>query len=935
MILDYREYENTARKAVAEGVVLLKNKKKALPIAAGSNIAVFGRMQNHYYKSGTGSGGMVNVTKVWGIMDALRLEDIVINEAVSQFYREFDKSHPLDTGVGFGNEPWSQEEAAVPAELVRAAASESELALVIIARTAGEEQDYADAPGAYRLSAAEVEMLKTVREAFDKVAVILNVSAVIDMSDIEVVAPDAILYAWQGGEMGGLGLADVLMGRVSPSGKLVDSIVKDIKRAPAYENFGQDVDRDFYKEDIYVGYRYYETFDRDAVLYPFGFGLSYTTFYIEPIDADFSDTLAVGLSGCVIAKVTNTGRYAGKEVVQVYVREPQGKLGKSALKLVGYKKVTSLAPGGVQVVSINVEPYTYASFDDSGVTGHKNAYVLEAGTYKFYVGNSSRNLQEVGEFTLHKTRVIKQLTEQAAPTVSFERIRPEACATGYKIAYEDVPLATVIDTEEAHADRPECLSYTGDQGIKLVDVRDKKASMEEFLAQLSDEDLSCIIRGEGMGSPKVTPGTAAAFGGVSKSLREFGIPCGCCSDGPSGMRLDSGAKAFSLPNGTLLACTFSRSINTRLYRLLGTEMTYNKVDVLLGPGMNIHRHPLNGRNFEYFSEDPYVTGTIAGAQIAGLRQAGVTGTLKHFCANNREKNRHGMNSIISQRALREIYLKGFEMAVKQGANSVMTTYGALNGEWTNGRHDLLTNILRGEWGFKGIVMTDWWSNIGDVGGVVNKTNFARLVLSQNDFYAVCPDGGANTTGDNTLEELAAGNITRGQLVRSAYNICNFLMRTNAMRRMLGENIDISIEGRDMAGEDDKQAEVTYYDVEDGSEIDLKNVISYKGGSYVFGVNVLKRGCYYMDMVGSSELSELAQIPVAVFFQSIPGGTFTFNGTGGSDMTVTRKILFSAKYGVLRLNFITGGPDLKKIKFRFEKEVDNMLDWGEFSEYIYG
>ncbi|MBR6896866.1 MAG: glycoside hydrolase family 3 protein [Lachnospiraceae bacterium] len=934
MRLDYTEYEQTARKAVSEGVVLLKNKKRALPLKEDDKVAVFGRMQNHYYKSGTGSGGMVNVVRVWGIMDALKEEKLQLDKEVMAFYENYDKECPVDTGVGFGNEPWSQAEAPLDGEFVKAAAERNDIALVILGRTAGEEQDYADAPGAYRLSDGEREMLLAVRGAFKRFAVIMNVSAVLDMTDIEAAEPDAVLYAWQGGEMGGLGLADVLMGRVSPSGKLADTIVKRIEDAPAYPNFGQDINRDFYQEDIYVGYRYYETFDPGAVLYPFGFGLSYTSFCIEPLEADFSDTERSGLSGTITVKVTNTGAYSGKEVVQIYISEPQGKLGKAARRLAGFKKTSVLAPGGTQVVSIEIDPYTYSSYDDSGASGYRYAYVLEEGQYQVFAGNSSRNLQHAGDFCLKKTRVIKQLTSQCGPVTPFKRLRPEHDGMVHRKTYEDVPLYTGDDSAAAAADTPACLPFTGDKGYKLADVADRKVGMDEFLAQLSDDDLSCIIRGEGMGSPKVTPGTAAAFGGVSPKLKEYGIPCACCSDGPSGMRLDSGAKAFSLPSGTLMACTFSRSINTRLYRLLGREMAMNKVDVLLGPGMNIHRHPLNGRNFEYFSEDPYVTGIIASAQIAGMQQSGVTGTLKHFCANNRERNRHFMDSVVSERALREIYLKGFEMAVRNGANSVMTTYGALNGTWTNSRHDLLTNVLRGEWGFKGVVMTDWWANIGDVGKSVSKNDFARLVLSGNDFYAVCPDGSENVTGDNTLEELGKGGITRGQLIRSASHICSFLLNTNALRRMRGMEVSIEPYGR-VLGEDTVQDEVTYFQVGDGTVIDLSDVECYRGSSYVIGVNVMRRGCYFMDMTAKSDQSDTAQLPIAIFFQSIPGGTFAFRGSEGREVTLTRKILFSSRYGVLRFNFLMGGPKPVSLKFRFEEDLDPNKSWGDYQDYIYG
>ncbi|MBR4760496.1 MAG: glycoside hydrolase family 3 protein [Lachnospiraceae bacterium] len=944
MTLDWKEYENLARQAVREGVVLLKNEKGVLPLKSDCKLAVFGRMQNNYYKSGTGSGGMVNVPKVWSILDGLKEEKMQLNETLLKLYEEFETSHPFDAGVGFGNEPWSQEEMEVSEELVQEAAKQSDAALVIIGRTAGEEQDYVNERGAYKLAEKEADLLRKVRSAFDKVVLVMNVSAILDMQEIEEIAPDAVLYAWQGGEIGGLGCVDVLLGKENPSGRLTDTIVRKIEDAPAYGNFG-DLTRNFYAEDIYVGYRYYETFHKDAVMYPFGFGLSYTTFELTGGEIKMQDQTGAAISTLgaptdkiiLSAAVKNTGNVAGKEVVQFYVTKPQGALGKPAISLAGFAKTDTLQPGESCSVSVEIAPYTIASYDESGAAGFESCYVLEGGEYVFYVGQNVRSLAKAGSFTLQETLLIEKLSRQMAPQVEFDRVKAvyNEADQSYEKITEKVAAFPLTDYEEAKADQPVCKAYTGDQGIKLKDVRDGKAGMADFLAQLSDEDLSVIIRGEGMGSPKVTPGTAAAFGGVSPRLKEFGIPAGCCSDGPSGMRLDSGSRAFSLPNGTLLACTWNTDLNTALYSKQGMEMNKNNVDFLLGPGMNIHRYPLNGRNFEYFSEDPLVTGKIAAAQIRGLRQSGVSGTLKHFCGNNQETNRHSEENVISERALREIYLKGFEIAVKEaGADAVMTTYGPINGIWTNSRHDLNTNILRKEWGFTGLVMTDWWANIGDVGKTVDKTSFSRLVLAQNDFYAVCPDAGVNSSGDDTLEALEKGEITRGQLVRLAENICRVLMTTNAMKRLCGEPYKVEVTGYEEQEETFDPSDVPYYEIQDGTVIDLSEVNTKKGALFFLGFDVQNRGCYYIDMVGSSDLSELSQIPVGVFYQGIPGGSFTFHG-GGQELTIRRKIAFSSRYGVMRLRFMNGGLNLKEMRFTFEKEIDPETFWDSIEEYIYG
>lgn len=923
MRLDWKEYEDLARQTVTEGIVLLRNEDHILPLSEDCRLAVFGRMQNNYYKSGTGSGGMVNVPVVHSIMDILKEEKLFLNEKLLSVYADFEKEHPFDPGVGFGNEPWSQEEMEVSWELVEEAAAESDSALVIIGRTAGEEQDYINDRGAYRLSEKEADLLRKVRSVFDRLVLVMNVSAILDMQEIEEISPDAILYAWQGGEIGAAGCVDVLLGRANPGGRLTDSVLRRIEDASAYGRFGDRV-RNYYEEDIYVGYRYYETFHKEAVMYPFGFGLSYTDFTVSPGSVelvsqrgekreeieDASDRVLLS------ANVKNTGSRAGKEVVQFYGSMPQGRLGKPAVSLVGFVKTGLLQPGEECTVSVTVSPYTFSSYDETGITGYESSYVLEAGGYTFYVGENVRNLQEIGGFTMGETRLMEKLSRRMAPSREFQRIRPILRDGTYEISMEPVPTAPLTDLEEAVADRPAALPYTGDQGIRLKDVRDGRAAMEDFLAQLTDTELSVIIRAEGMGSQKVTPGTAAAFGGVSARLQELGIPAGCCSDGPSGMRLDSGSRAFSLPNGTLLACTWNTELVTRLYSMLGLEMNKNDVDFLLGPGMNIHRYPLNGRNFEYFSEDPLVTGKMAAAEIRGLKKSGVSGTLKHFCGNNQETCRHTEENVVSERALREIYLKGFEIAVKEaGADAVMTTYGPVNGIWTSSRHDLNTCILRNEWGFRGIVMTDWWANIGDVDGKVDKTSFSRIVLAQNDLYAVCADSESTSLGDDTLAELERGRITRGQLVRAAGNICGVLMHTNAMKRLCGEDYKVEVTNYTSEEEETDPADIRYFEIQDGTRIDLSHVSTGKGEAVFFGFTIPVPGAYWIDMVGSSDLSELSQMPVGVFYNSVPKGTFTFHG-GGEELTIRKVIRLDSTSGIMRLKFMNGGLKLKDMTFHY-------------------
>lgn len=911
-ILDWNKYLDTAAKMVSEGIVMLKNENNALPLDTDKEVAVFGRIQFHYYKSGTGSGGMVNVTKVVNILDGLIDNGVKVNEKLLGTYRKWDKENPFDLGEGWGGEPWSQKEMPLDEGLVKETAKSCETAIVIMGRTAGEEQDNRLEAGSYLLSDDEIAMLKVVRENFKKVVLLLNVGNIIDMTDINRIAPDAVLYVWQGGMTGGKGTADVLTGKVSPSGKLPDTIAYKVSDYPSDANFGREENRDIYAEDIYVGYRYFETFAKEKVLYPFGFGLSYTAFEIKTEKAEITEG-AVKLS----VSVKNIGAYKGKEVIEVYCEAPQGKLGKAARVLCGFEKTRELVPQEEQEVEIAVDISKLASYDDSGVTGNKSCYVLEAGEYKFYVGSDVRSAEYACSFEQGEDLVTERLTQALAPVVSFERIKPVCEGGAFSIGREAVPVSEVDESARRLEKLPKEIAYTGDKGIKLWDVKNGKNTMDEFIAQLSDYDLSCIIRGEGMGSPRVTAGTASAFGGVSENLNGFGIPAGCCSDGPSGMRLDCGTKAFSLPNGTMIASSFNKELTSELFAFMGLEMAANKVDCLLGPGMNIHRHPLNGRNFEYFSEDPFLTGKMASAELKGMAGAGVTGTIKHFCANNRETNRHFIDSVVSERALREIYLKGFEVAVKEGgASSVMTTYGRVNGLWTAGNFDLNTVILREEWGFKGFTMTDWWANINVRGKEPDKTDLAAMARAQNDVYMVCPDGEKND--DNTLAALENGGIERCELQRNAANICGFLLHTNALKRAEGIGDTVKVINReDEEQEDDKP--VQFYKVDRDITLDLSDVDTKKGTSYSFALDLSNFGIYRVIVTASSTQSELAQIPMTLFSMGTAVGTFTFNGTGGKAVSMEKKTPMFSRFTTFRIYFAQNGLDLHSIRFELTDE----------------
>ncbi len=922
--LDMKKYAALGRAVSAESSVLLKNDAQALPVKSGETISVFGRIQFNYYKSGTGSGGMVNTKYVTGILEALKAcDDISIDAELLGIYEKWVEEQPFDQGKGWGKEPWSQQEMPLTDEIVEAAAKRSDIAIVIIGRTAGEDQDNKAEKGSYLLSDLEEEMLQKVCRHFKRTAVVLNAGNVLDMKWVGKYEPQAVLYVWQGGMEGGNGAVDVLTGKVNPSGKLPDTIAGDISDYPSTENFG-DENEVFYAEDIYVGYRYFETFAKDRVLYPFGFGLSYTEFTAGATSFEVHEE-KVSLS----VEVTNRGEMAGKEVIQIYVSAPQGKLGKPARSLAAFEKTKLLQPGEKEVLSFTLFKKDMASYDDGGCTGCKSCYVLEAGNYVIYAGSDVRSAGPAGNFEIEKTVVTERLQEAMAPVKPFKRLKAVGTAEGIDTgsgiarAEEEVPLRTINLPERIKANRPDGIPYKGDRGIRLESVYDRKADMEDFLSQLSDEDLACLVRGEGMCSPKVTPGTAAAFGGVTENLQKLGIPVGCCADGPSGIRMDCGTLAFSLPNGTAVAATFNTGLVEKLFEMLGLELRKNQIDTLLGPGMNIHRNPLNGRNFEYFSEDPLLTGKIAAAQLRGMHRYGTTGTIKHFTANNQEFRRSFIDSVISERALREIYLKGFKIAVDEGhAFLVMSTYGSLNGLWTAGNYDLLTTVLRKEWGFDGLVMTDWWAKINDEGEDGRLDNTAAMIRGQNDVYMVVSDSLTNSGRDNTLEGLERGTVTRGELQRAAGNICRALMRLPVMDRYLGRLSEEETADMWQAESEEKsKPDLSCIPVGGQLIIDVSNVNTDRGSDAMFGLELSSQGIYTLSFKIRAISSELAQLPMSIFINQHLIKILTINGSADGEWINSSLEIgpYRSKYAYLRLFFGQSGMELGELKITYKGE----------------
>lgn len=867
-------FADAVRAAAGEGVVLLKNEDHMLPLTDKDKPALFGRCQFDYYKSGTGSGGAVNTDYTTNLVEGFaQKKEISLNRELLEVYQEWLREHPFDNGGGaWASEPWFQKEMPVSKELAERIRKTSNKALVVIGRTAGEDKDYEAVEGSYYLTEEEKVLIETVAEVFENTAVILNVSNIIDMSWMEQIRQKehikSVVYTWQGGVEAGTASADILTGAVTPSGKLPDTIAYRIEDYPSTANFGNK-EKNYYKEDIYVGYRYFETFAPEKVQFPFGFGLSYTEFSVETIKAG---VIGAGKNAKVTVqvRVTNTGSvYSGKEVVQVYYEAPQGRLGKPARELGAFAKTRLLAPGESQILDLEIEAAAMASYDDGGVTGHKSCYVLEPGVYTIYAGTDVRSAQKVriGDkegFELRECMVTEQLQEALAPTASFERFRPGVKTEQgvYSLETETVPVQTISMEQRILEDLPRSMEITGNQGITFQDVREEKASMEAFVAQFKEEELARIVRGEGMCSPLVTPGTASAFGGTAPSLYCYGVPVACTADGPSGIRMDSGLKATQMPIGTMLAASWNVKMVEELYRWESQELLRNEIDTLLGPGINLHRSPLNGRNFEYFSEDPYLTGCFAVAVVKGIKTSGAEGTVKHFACNNQELARNTADSIVSERAVRELYLKGFEMAVKEGeACSIMTSYNPLNGHWSASNYDLCTTILRKEWGYTGIVMTDWWAKMNDpiLGGEAKMNNTAAMVRAQNDLYMVVTNGGSedNEYEDNTLEALENGTLTVGELQRCAMNICRFLLHTPAAKRKMKTREEMEAEQKGPA---------------------FTPVKLYTREEKLLNLQIEHAGRYKFLVKTRSALSSLAQSSCNLLLNGNPVLTIQSNGT---------------------------------------------------------
>ena len=562
--------------------------------------------------------------------------------------------------------------------------------------------------GDFCLTNAENAMVEKVKKTFPHVIVVMNVGGIVDTKwfrDCDEI--QSVLMAWQGGMEGGLATADILCGDVNPSGKLSDTYAKDLEDYPSTANFHESAFYVDYTEDIYVGYRYFETIPGAAerVNYPFGFGLSYTDF-------DWKVTGASEENGVitVLTEVTNTGKTAGKEVVQLYYGAPQGKLGKPAKVLGAFKKTSILQPGERQILTLKIPVNQMASYDDLGKVC-KSAYVLEAGEYAIYIGTNVRDAAKIDfTYVVKEDTVTEQLSRKAAPYHLQKRMLADG-------SYEELPQREYVEEEglprqDKYAIGLPCpdtrgqkgidfLDFLDSKGVRFSDVADGKMTLDEFMDILTLDDCINLLGGQ------PNTGCANTFG--MGNLPEYGVPNVMT---PAGLRIlpKCGVNTTAWPCATLLASTWDEELVEKVGKAGAEEVKENNISIWLTPACNIHRSPLCGRNFEYYSEDPYLAGKTGAAMVRGIQSQHIGASVKHFAANNKETNRKDSDSRVSERALREIYLKQFEIIVKEAhPYTIMSSYNLINGIHASENKELLTGILRDEWGFDGLVTTDWWT----------------------------------------------------------------------------------------------------------------------------------------------------------------------------------------------------------------------------------
>lgn len=732
-----------ARRAAEEGIVLLKNEEHLLPLKKGSKLALFGSGASRTVKGGTGSGD-VNERKSISIFEGLKDAGFLIT--MEKWLREYEEEYKrkrlewkeeilektrsgTDFFTAYSTSPFQ-----VPAgpEIYT---TDADVAVFVLARNAGEGADRRAEKGDYFLSDEEYMLLSDICDKYEKVILLLNSGGVVDLSFLEKFPKiQAVLTVSQPGQEGGTAVADVISGLVSPGGKLTDTWAvsyNDYPNAGTFSHNNGNIEKEKYEEGIYVGYRYFDTFEI-PVRYGFGYGLSYASFTINTAWIETSENGEVRVK----VKVRNSSQeFSGKEVVQLYVSLPVGKLEKEFRRLCAFSKTRILAPKEEETIELTFDAQTLASFDES-----RAAWILEPGCYGIYVGSS------LGESTLEGILKVKQ-----------EKVLAETehiCPLRETLEELSAPTDKVRKRYEALVNNSEnvpCFSYdlVGNHTVRYCyDDKETEDEASRITRELSEDQLISLAVGDpgkGQGSNLGAAGISVpgSAGETSSCAAGQGVKAIALADGPAGLRLSqnyavSDGKVQMLPFeaaiergflydgpelegdiyyqyctafpvGTLLAQTWNEELIQEVGNAVGEEMERFKVTLWLAPGMNIHRNPLCGRNFEYYSEDPFLSGKIAAAMTKGVQKhSGCGTTVKHFACNNQEDNRSGSDSILSERTLREIYLRGFEIVIREAQPfAMMTSYNLINGIHAANNYDLCTKAARCEYGFQGLIMTDW------------------------------------------------------------------------------------------------------------------------------------------------------------------------------------------------------------------------------------
>jgi beta-glucosidase len=750
----YEEHDQVALEAAREGIVLLKNEGDLLPLPPGSVLNVFGKGLFEFRTCAFGAG-KINPRYTIGFANAIENGSaFTLNPDLKAIYQAGRDVVPGD-------------------DVLEAAYQQSNVAVIVITRMSGENYDNAAAKGEFYLSDEEEAMIRTVTAKFSKTVAVLNAGYPMDVTWVEKYQVKAVIACGFPGMLGGQALVEILDGRVNPSGKLPDTWSLDYYDIPASQNFYNAVNGrpalptdapvfvdTVYEEDIYVGYRYFETFGK-SVAYPFGHGLSYTRFEITA--TSFASTSA---ETRLSVAVRNTGYHPGKEVVQVYAEEPDGKLEKPSRKLVAFAKTKLLEPGEVQTLAFSFPAERFTAYDEDSA-----AWIMEPGQYALWVGNSIQSLSQAGSFVLDQTRVLKQVTNRVRPPMAIQRLSKQDPQGSYPTG-KCSGIKPGVSQLEPKAERAKTVeTHPIDAGIPKQPILFKEvcANLEllgSFVKQMSIEELARLSVCAGAGWGRTELGEA----GRLSVLEKYAMQPFIVADGNSGVNIYR--PNIGIPCSTVVCSSFNPDLAYAVGRVIAEEAKENGVNLILAPGMNIHRNPLNGRHPEYFSEDPYLAGVMAGHQSKGLEENGVGSCLKHVAANNCETSRKRNHSLISERALREIYLKAFEVAIQvHQPDSIMTAYNALNGVFTAEDEELILGIFREEFGFDGYVMTDWNSyDSADIVAAIQAGNSWMTPGSEDDQY-VKP----------IIEGVISGRIDRDRLEKNVFYLLKTIIKRSCNR----------------------------------------------------------------------------------------------------------------------------------------------------------